>query len=139
MENLAARRALTSTGVIGLSAVLLNKVANLDFKVALPLGMATGLATDYLTNIREYREAIKIFSGRLRAHEKRGTLDPYMASVMTAITAILAINRSSIATGQFRDLFEVGEDDDDDPDDDNDPGAENKSLGVHGTSSHASN
>ena len=118
MENLAARRALTSTGVIGLSALLLTKVANIDLKVSLPIGMAAGLATDYLTNLDEYRKAIKIFSGRLREHEKRGTHDPYMASVMTAILAILALNRSTIITGRYRDLFELGDGDDDDDDED---------------------
>ena len=88
MENLAAQRALTSTGIIGLSALLLTKVAKIDLKVSLPIGMAAGLSVDYLTNLDEYRKAIRIFSSRLREHEKRGTSDPYMSSVMTAILAI---------------------------------------------------
>ena len=111
MENLAARRALTSTGIIGLSALLLTKVAKIDLKVSLPIGMAAGLSVDYLTNLDEYRKAIRIFSGRLKEHEKRGTSDPYMNSVMTAILAILALNNASIVTGAYRELFELGDGD----------------------------
>ena len=109
MENLAAKRALTSSGVIGLSALLLTKVANIDLRVSLPIGMAAGLSVDYLTNLDEYRKAIRIFSNRLLEHEKRGTRDPYMSSVMTAILAILALNKASIVTGAYRDLFELSD------------------------------
>ena len=47
LDNQAARSALVSTGVVGLTAALVQKVWGKGPKVSLPIGVATALALDY--------------------------------------------------------------------------------------------
>ena len=47
LDNQAARSALVSTGVVGLTAALVQKVWGKGPKVSLPIGIATALALDY--------------------------------------------------------------------------------------------
>ena len=123
MNNLAAQQALTSTGVIGLTSLLLTKTFDIDLKVALPIGMATGLTFDYFQNMHTYRKSLRLTTHRVREYERGlSTGDPYLDTLLTGIMAILAITQSRLYIGRARSLFALAlpppsdDDDDDDPD-----------------------
>ena len=127
MENLAAKRALTSTGVIGLSSLLLTKLFGIDLKVSLPVGMATGLTVDYYQTLDSYKKSIRIVSGTLSEYEnKLNNGSPFMDALMTGVLAVLALSKRNLVIGAARDLFAIPpppppDDDDDDDDNDDDP------------------
>ena len=51
----AARRALVSSGVVGLTTALLTKGFGVDLEVSLPVALATGISLDYVVNRRRAR------------------------------------------------------------------------------------
>ena len=50
----AARRALVSSGVVGLTTALLVKVFGVDMEVSLPIGVASAVSLDYLVNVQSF-------------------------------------------------------------------------------------
>ena len=125
MQNLAARRALTSTGVIGLSALLLTKLFDIDLKVSLPIGMATGLTVDYLQNMNTYKHAVNVVSHRMRTYQDKISDSPFVDSLMVVVFALLSMTNAHVVVGRYRDLFALPPppppDDDDDDDEDGPP------------------
>ena len=100
MENLAAKRALTSTGVIGLSSLLLTKLFGVDMKVSLPVGMATGLTVDYYQNLTAYKKGVRIVSSRLSEYEDElNDGNPYMDALLTGVLAVLALSKRNLIIG----------------------------------------
>ena len=94
--DLAARRALISSGVVGLTTAILTKTMKVNVEVSLPVGVATAIALDFLINRETDKTALKIAKNAVGEYIEReiaGTPSrgsKYEEQLLTGVTALLA-------------------------------------------------
>ena len=95
MDDLAARRALISAGVVGLGTLALTNMADVKLKYSLPVSFAGALALDYMVNSNEIEQQIQITNQALRESiTAEGFFHPSGPAFQTALfgglTALMA-------------------------------------------------
>ncbi len=95
MNDLAARRALISAGVVGLGTIALTNMADVQLKYSLPVSFAGALALDYMVNSNEIERQIQITNQALRESiTAEGFFHPSGPAFQTALfgglTALMA-------------------------------------------------
>ena len=96
VDDQAARRALVSSGIVGLTTVLMTKTLGVQVEVSLPVGVATAIALDYLINRNMDQAAATITRNAIGDFIKREmtgqatTRSVYEEQLLTGVTALLA-------------------------------------------------
>ena len=93
--DLAARRALISSGIVGLTTAILTKTMDVQVEVSLPVGVATAIALDFMVNRETDEAALQIAKtaiGDFIQNELAGTPasgTKYEEQLLTGVTALL--------------------------------------------------
>jgi hypothetical protein len=70
LDNQAGRSALVSTGIVGLTSLIMKKFAGTSLKVGLPIGLGTALIFDYAVKRNKNHSAIRVANGAASAFLK---------------------------------------------------------------------
>ena len=70
LDNQAGRSALVSTGIVGLTTIIMKKFAGTSLKIGLPVGLGTALIFDYAVKRNKNRSAIRVMNGAASAFLK---------------------------------------------------------------------
>ena len=103
IDSLAAKRALTSAGIVGGTSALLNKGLGLDLKLALGTALASSLLFDFYVNKAELTKNVEVAKteiGRVIEREDAATGNIHTASIVTGCVAVLA--GASFLLGSYR-------------------------------------
>ena len=105
LTNRAARSAIISSGLVGVTAGILTKGFNVDLAVSLPLAVATAIVLDYTINKKETEEAVQVLQEELKKFtgELSGSGDPTRSWFETQfLTAFLGLGwAATIALGKY--------------------------------------
>ena len=71
LDNQAARSALVSTGIVGLTAAIMKKVAGASYSIGLPVGVGTALLMDYAVKRNKNHSAIRIMNEAAAAYLRK--------------------------------------------------------------------
>ena len=92
-NDLAARRALISAGVVGLGTLGLTQMLDVDTKLALGTSLAGALMLDYAVNKEEIERAVQVARNHIGESIKRGSVEgdtQYNMALVAGVTALLA-------------------------------------------------
>ena len=92
-NDLAARRALISAGIVGLGTIGLTQLLDVETKLALGTSLAGALALDFVVNKEEIERAIQVAKTHIGESIKRGSAQgdsQYNMALVAGVTALLA-------------------------------------------------
>ena len=93
IDSLAAKRALTSAGIVGGTSVLLSKGLGLKFEMALGTALASSLIFDFYVNKSDLESSVVVAKTEMGRHireEDALTGNTYSAAVVAGCVALLA-------------------------------------------------
>ena len=111
-DDLAARRALISSGIVGLTTAILTKFMDVKLDVSLPVSVATAITLDFLVNRHQNRVGIDVLeteAGKyLMSLSENETIftTTYEDHLLFGVTSLMALNRTEFVMGAYQMLPE---------------------------------
>ena len=93
-DNLAARRALITAGIVGGGSALMTELLGVKKRYSFPTALVASLLIDYTINRREIRREIRVSAEFLEKSTKDGkvkTDDPGYAQLVAGFLALLGV------------------------------------------------
>jgi len=109
-DDLAARRALVSSGLVGISTAVMTKFFKIDLNVSLPVSVAGAIALDFVVNQHQNTHGIDIAKNECGVYlnqlatESSHTMNVWRDHLMFGITTIMALYGTTFMAGRYRAL-----------------------------------
>ena len=110
-DDLAARRALISSGIVGLTTALLTKFMDVKLNVSLPVSVATAITLDYMVNRHQNRVGLEVLETEAMRYltslqTDGGWSSTYTDHLLFGVTSLMALNEANFVMGAYEMLPE---------------------------------